>query len=382
MSKFKTPAMDLPPSFSNEFDEQTRLVLAAYLASTSGIIITDSQSPDNPIIFCNKAFERITGYSKEMILGRNCRFLQGQTREQKGRFIIQEALLAEQACIVEMLNYKKDGKAFWNELHISPIKNKDGLTTHYVGVQNDITDRKLRQRQTDEELKQALKLQQEKDDFLSVASHELKTPITSLKAILQILAKKDNTLAAEKAADLINRANDSVDRIKRLVDNLLDSTAHHAGNIKLTKNLFVLAEIINVCCLHIRSKGDFSINVEGDLNLAIRADPDKIGQVLTILVDNAVKYARTSRTITVAITVEDDQAKVSVIDQGIGIPQEKQPYLFQRYFKAESNGFPSSGLGLGLYICAEIIQKHHGDIGVESVEGKGSTFWFTLPLLT
>lgn len=374
--------MDLPPSFSNEFDEQTRLVLAAYLASTSGIIITDGQRPDNPIIFCNEAFERITGYSKEMILGRNCRFLQGQTRDQKARFIIQEALLAEQACIVELLNYKKDGTAFWNELHISPIKNKDGLATHYLGVQNDITDRKLRQRQTDEDLKQALKLQQEKDDFLSVASHELKTPITSLKAILQILAKKDNPLTSDKASDLIKRANDSVDRIKRLVDNLLDSTAHHAGNIKLTKNLFVLAEIINVCCLHVRAKGDFSINVEGDLNLAIRADPDKIGQVLTILVDNAVKYARTSRTVTIAINVADDKAKVSVTDQGIGIPQEKQPYLFQRYFKAESDGFSSPGLGLGLYICAEIIQKHHGDIGVESVVGKGSTFWFTLPLLT
>jgi len=374
--------MDLPPSFSNEFDEQTHLVLAAYLASTSGIIITDSQSPDNPIIFCNEAFERMTGYAKKMILGRNCRFLQGQTRDQKARVIIQEALLAEQACIVELLNYKKDGTAFWNELHISPIKNKHGRTTHYVGIQNDITDRKLRQRQTDEELKQALKLQQEKDEFLSVASHELKTPITSLKAILQLLAKQDNPLTSDKATDLIRRANDSVDRIKRLVDNLLDSTAYHAGNIQLTKNLFVLAEIINVCCLHVRAKGDFSINVEGDLNLAIRADPDKIGQVLTILVDNAVKYARISRTVTVAITVADDQAKVSVTDQGVGISQEKQPYLFQRYFKAENEGFSSSGLGLGLYICAEIIQKHHGDIGVESVVGKGSTFWFTLPLLT
>jgi PAS domain S-box-containing protein len=373
--------MELPSSLSNEFDEQTRLVLAAYLASTSGIIITDRQNPDDPIIYCNEAFEKMTGYSKEMIVGRNCRFLQGQTRDQKDRFIIQEALLANKSCVVELLNYKKDGTAFWNELYISPIKNEDGQVTHYVGIQNDVTDRKLRESQTDKDLKQALKLQQEKDEFLSVASHELKTPITSLKAILQILAKGNDQLRPGKAPDLIRRANDSVDRISRLVNNLLDSSAHNVGDIKLTKVLFKIADIVDHCCIHVRAKGDFCIDIEGDLNLVIKADPNKIGQVLNILVDNAVKYAPGSKVINIAIKVVNDQAKVSVTDHGVGISKLKQPFLFQRYYKADADGFSSSGLGLGLYICAEIMKKHHGDIGVDSEVGRGSTFWFTLPLL-
>lgn len=297
-----------------------------------------------------------------MILGRNCRFLQGQTRDQEGRFAVREALTADRACVVEMLNYKSNGTAFWNELHISPIKNKDGEVTHYVGIQNDVTDRKLRQRQADGDLKQALKLQQEKDDFLSVASHEFKTPVTSLKAILQILAKKNSPQMPDTASVLITRANDSIERIRRLVNNLLDSSAHNGGDIKLTKVLFIIADIVKHCCMHVRARGEFHIDVEGDLQLAVRADPDKIGQVLMILIDNAVKYARSSQLITITITAVGVQAKVSVTDHGIGIHPEKQSYLFQRYYKADV-GFSSPGLGVGLYICAEIIRKHHGEIG-------------------
>jgi PAS domain S-box-containing protein len=153
------------------------------------LIFKCSDGVDNPIIFCNYAFERITGYSQEMILGRNCGFLQGQTRDQSARAFFQNALSSNQPFVVELFNYKRGGTAFWNELYISPIRNITGKVTNYVGIQNDITDPKIRQMQIDGDLKQAKSLQREKDDFLSVASHELKTPITSLKAILQILAK-------------------------------------------------------------------------------------------------------------------------------------------------------------------------------------------------
>jgi signal transduction histidine kinase len=152
------------------------------------------------------------------------------------------------------------------------------------------------------------------------------------------------------------------------------------GNMELTKVLSIIAEIVDQCCLHVRSKGDFTIDVQGDLDLAIIADPDKITQVFTILIDNAVKYTRESRIVTINIGSSRDQAEISVKDHGIGIPKEKQANLFQRYYKANTVETASSGLGLGLYICAEIIKKHHGHIGVDSELGEGSTFWFTIPL--
>jgi len=123
---------------------QTQLLDAAINASKSGIIITDWLQPDNPIIFCNKAFEEMTGYMQEEILAKNCRFLQGTNREQEARYQLQDALKKGEECNVEMTNYRKDGTIFWNELHIAPISDDDGIITHYIGIQNDISQRKKR----------------------------------------------------------------------------------------------------------------------------------------------------------------------------------------------------------------------------------------------
>jgi two-component system phosphate regulon sensor histidine kinase PhoR len=163
---------------------QTQLLDAAINASKNGIIITDWLQPDNPIIFCNKAFEDMTGYVQEEILGKNCRFLQGKDREQKARYILEDALKKGEACNVELANYHKDGTIFWNELHIAPIKDNSGQITHYIGIQNDISQRKKKEITLRLELEKSQKIQILKDEFISIASHELKTPITSLKAII------------------------------------------------------------------------------------------------------------------------------------------------------------------------------------------------------
>ena len=123
-------------------EKNFKLLTMAMDASISGIVITDNQLPDNPIIYCNTSFERISGYQRSEIIGRNCRFLQGDDRLQSEREKIRDAVKEGKATIVEIRNYKKDGSLFWNELYISPIKDETGAVTHYIGVQNDITRRK------------------------------------------------------------------------------------------------------------------------------------------------------------------------------------------------------------------------------------------------
>ena len=118
------------------------IYLKALNSATSGIIITDNKLPDNPIIYCNKAFEKISGYTYNEIIGHNCRFLQAQDRSQEERRILREAVKENRECIIEIRNYKKNGSLFWNELIISPVTNDAGETTHFIGVQNDITYRK------------------------------------------------------------------------------------------------------------------------------------------------------------------------------------------------------------------------------------------------
>ena len=127
------------------------IYLQALNSAKSGIIITDNRQPDNPIIYCNKSFEEITGYLHNEIIGHNCRFLQAQDRTQPEREMIKDAVKNGKECHLEIRNYRKNGTLFWNELIISPVRNKEGEVTHFIGVQNDITDRKKAENELREE---------------------------------------------------------------------------------------------------------------------------------------------------------------------------------------------------------------------------------------
>jgi two-component system CheB/CheR fusion protein len=266
----------------------------------------------------------------------------------------------------EIREKSKDGMYRWHLVRMRPITDENGKVRLWVGTATDI-----------QELKQ---LQQQKDDFISIASHELKTPVTTLKASLQVMDKMKNNPSPDKFADMIGRANKSMNRVTTLIEDLLNVSKFSQGQFILNKKTFSVSKIVNDCCNHFRTIGPHHINVTGDMELQVSADADRIEQVLVNFINNAIKYAPKSNEIVVHIERTAFHAKVSVIDHGPGIPPEKVPRLFDRYFRAENPGYHSSGLGIGLYICAEIIKKHQGEIGVETELGKGSSFWFMLPL--
>jgi two-component system, chemotaxis family, CheB/CheR fusion protein len=258
---------------------------------------------------------------------------------------------------------KFKGKAYFNT---------DGLVYRLVGTSVDITVQKILDQSTKELLKK-------KDDFMSIASHELKTPITALKAALQLLNRmKENP--NKMLGNLIVQANKSMERVTTLIENLLNTNKLNEGQLHLNKTSFTIAQMVADCCQHIRIGGVYSIIADGDKELMVYADADRIDQVVINFVNNSIKYAPGSKEIHISIEKVNNMAKVSVRDNGPGIPAEKLPYLFDRYYRADSSGMQYSGLGLGLYISAEIIKRHNGKIGVDSEIGKGSIFWFTLPL--
>jgi PAS domain S-box-containing protein len=261
---------------------------------------------------------------------------------------------------------RTDGEYRWHLLRMVPIKDGDGQVDYWLGTATDIHDLKL--------------LQQQKDDFISIASHELKTPITSLKASLQLLDRMKDQPSPVMLPKLVEQANKSIDKVSTLVEDLLNSSKANAGQLHLNPSNFVISQVVQDCCNHVRSEGKFEIVTTGEMELQVYADSERIDQVMVNLVNNAVKYAANSREIQVHITREQDMARVTVTDQGPGIPAEKLPHLFERYYRVDSSGKQISGLGLGLYISAEIIRKHGGQIGVESELGKGAAFWFTLPV--
>lgn len=259
-----------------------------------------------------------------------------------------------------------DGTVKWIRAQGNVYHDDDHRPMKVLGTILDITEFK--------------RLQQQKDDFISIASHELKTPITTLKASLQLLErlkhKPDNTLLPK----LIEQSNRSMNKISELVEDLLNVSRMNEGEIRLDKTTFKISDILNECCNHIRVSGTHELIFEGDEELEVRADEHRIDQVIVNFVNNAVKYAPDSPLIYLLAERRGNMAWVAVKDLGSGIPFEKQALLFDRYYRADSSGVQVSGLGLGLYISAEIINRHKGQIGVESEPGKGSTFWFTLPL--
>lgn len=259
---------------------------------------------------------------------------------------------------------RSDGLYRWHLLRIMPIKDAHGALQLWVGTATDIEELRL--------------LQQQKDDFISIASHELKTPLTSLKAALQLLYRMKDSPSATMSP-MIVMANKSLDKVNILVEDLLYASKVNQGQLHVEPQTIILADVIRDSCNFIRSEGVYDLQTEGDLNAEVYADPVRIDQILTNFITNAVKYAPASKLIKIVLKKTQGMVKVSVIDQGPGIPAEKQRFLFDRYYRANNSGSQYTGLGLGLFICSEIIKAHHGNIGVTSEVGKGSAFWFSLP---
>jgi PAS domain S-box-containing protein len=271
------------------------------------------------------------------------------------------------------------GKLFYEVRVVHPDES-----VHWIRVQGSVYydnhKQPIRILGTLLDITQVKRLEQQKDDFISIASHELKTPITSLKASLQLLEKLEDNPTSPIVPKLIEQSLKSMGKVSTLVDDLLNVSRSRDSQLQLNKSTFNIAELLEGCCNHVRIAGKHTLTIKGDRSIRINADEHAIDQVIVNFVNNAVKYAPDSLEIFMNIESLGDKVKISVQDTGPGVPIEKVPYLFDRYYQAQPAGFNNSGLGLGLYISSEIIRKHGGEIGVDSVIGEGSTFWFTLPL--
>jgi two-component system phosphate regulon sensor histidine kinase PhoR len=260
-----------------------------------------------------------------------------------------------------------NGQRFYISINAAPLHDQHGTLIGGVGTFMDVTTRR--------------KISQQKDEFISIASHELKTPLTSLKASMQLLTRIVNTdPVSDKVPEFIEKANKNLSKILYLTEDLMNVSKIQHGQLPLNKTNFNLSKLINECCTHVKADGSYKFVLDGDNDVEVYADYQRIDQVVVNLVNNAVKYAPKSKTIKFEVLKLDGFVQVSVQDFGIGISPEKLPHLFDRYYRVDPSGIQFSGLGLGLYISSEIIERHNGEIGVNSIEGQGSKFWFTLPL--
>ena len=252
-------------------------------------------------------------------------------------------------------------------INAAPLFDAEGNLTGGIGTFMDVTSRRM--------------ITQGKEDFISIASHELKTPVTALKASLQLLQRSHDRLPPESRAKLLDQSIKSLDKLSGLINSLLDTSRIEQGQLKLDKRPFTVSELFDDCCSNFSQITSQEIIFQGDISELVVADNQQIGQVMINFITNAIKYAPESRQIIItAKKVSDHEIKISVKDQGPGIPKEKLEHLFKRYYRTNYQGQRFTGLGLGLFISGDIIKEHGGKVGVESEEGQGSEFWFTLPI--
>jgi len=234
---------------------------------------------------------------------------------------------------------------------------------------------------TSRDISQRVELERRKDEFISIASHELKTPVTSIKAYAQYLRTRFQRAGDEQSSQLLEKMDHQLNKLTVLISDLLDVTKIEAGKLQMHKEYFDLtlltAEIVEELQ---RTTDTHTISLTGHVARKLYGDKDRVGQVIINFLSNALKYSPDGNEVKVRLSASATHAKVSVQDHGIGIPPDKQRKIFSRFFRVDGNKqetFP--GLGLGLFISAQIIRRQKGKIWVESEAGKGSTFCFTLP---
>lgn len=337
------------------------------MAEGVGIIDVTGQ-----MVYANAMAENILGLNKEQIRKRTFDDVRWQNLRLDGSPLPEEehpmAIMMRTGLPIydqEIAVQPPEGERLYISINAAPIFDEDGQLTGGIGTFMDVTKRR--------------KLMTQKDDFISVASHELKTPVTTLKATLQLITKYQDGQKPELLKKLIGQANKGTEKLNSLITDLLDTNRITEGQLKINKTEFRLAEMLGECCQHIRNVSTHQVILKGDMQILVYADEQQIEQVVVNFVNNAVKYAPDSKEIIVELSRIDHGARISVTDKGPGIPPEKLPHVFDRYYRADHSGIQFSGLGLGLYISAEIIKKHGGQIGVDSLLGSGSTFWFTIP---
>ena len=264
-----------------------------------------------------------------------------------------------------------EGNLQWMLMRGSYIPAYDKMNPTLMGSLIDITERKA--------------FEQQKDEFIGIASHELKTPVTSIKVYTEVLQEMFNEAGDEKSAELMGKMDIQVDRLTGLIQSLLDTTSATEGKLQLQREHFEMDELIRETTeIMQRTAADHRIILELTAGpQPVFADRERIRQVLINLIGNGVKYSPGADKIVIRSSVKDGNVITCVEDYGIGIEDDVQPKVFERFFRAADADISSfQGLGLGLFIAADIIKRHSGTIWVESTKGKGSQFCFTIPLET
>lgn len=348
-----------------ESEDELTLFREILSASSDPILITD---PQMKIVYVNPAWEKMSGYNINEIIGKDVDILEREKTPKKIYQKIWRSLNHNKPYRTEeVIERKKDGSECQVYSSFFPVqKNKRPI--FYVQIQHDITERK--------------RIENQKKEFLATAAHELKTPITTLKLLLNSLSKRVHKIGTtDEISKELGHMDHELNRLTGLINDILDVSRAETGKLHLKPKKIDINDLVQRTVEKIQlvvCRQKITIRKNATRTLVV-ADPDRIEQVIINLLTNASKFSSPQSTIEVSISQKGNLVIVAVRDHGVGIPKKDLPFIFDRFYQSKKH--KSNGFGLGLYIAKQIVLNHRGRIWAESNTGKnkGSIFHFSLP---
>lgn len=335
------------------------------------IVITD---PDGAILYANKGVEKITGFSRDEIYAKKAgdKKLWGGFMGQQFYVNFWKKIKTEKKVFIgEFNNRRKNGQSYIAESQVSPILDENGNVLYFVGIERDIT--------------KAKEIDRMKTEFISLASHQLRTPLSAMKWFLEMLLHGDAGKLTDEQSDFISNIEQSNNRMIELVNSLLNVSRIESGRIIIepteTDLKIIIEEVQKEILVKLQEKKQV-ITLVFEENLPhIPLDQKLIRQVYINLLTNAIKYSPEQTEIKVSVKKEGDMVITQVIDAGFGIPVAEQDHIFNKFFRA-TNAIrkETEGNGLGLYLVKSIVESSGGKVWFTSEAGKGTSFFFSIPL--
>lgn len=339
--------------------EQLAMLSQAIMTINDSVYITDR---DQNIKFVNSAFCRTYGYISKEIIGNK-----SQDLWDKEESFHSASLYLIKNGSGEFKHRRKDGSIFPVFLSRTIVNDEKRTDINTINIVTDITER--------------VQIDKMKSEFVSTVSHEIRTPLTVMLALSQLLLT-NNTLSEEKLQKYYNTMYTETKRLTNLVNDFLDIQRMESGKQILNKEKICLVDVVEevVSLYEANETHELIVDMDKADYSPIFADAQKMVQLLTNLVSNAIKYSPESREIKIIIRELETEIKVSVVDRGLGIPEDSIPMLFTKFYRVDNSDHRKvGGTGLGLVICKEIVKAHDGNIGVSSKLNEGSEFYFTIP---
>ncbi len=347
--------------------EELHLNRRIFRSVTSGISVANATLPDMPLVYVNPAFEVMTGYSLEEVRGENCRFLQNGETDQPGLTLLREALKAEREVVAILKNYRKDGTSFWNELSLSPIRNRDGVLTHVVGIQMDVSARV----EFEAALRESEKLAAVGRLAASIA-HEINNPLESVMNLLYLARESDDGASMRS---YVLQADKELQRVAQITSQSLRfyKQSTRAMAIRCAE---LLSGVLDIYQGRMENSG-VKLEVRERMAESIVCFESEIRQVLSNLVRNAIDamHGKGGRLIVRSREATEWRGNshgvvLTIADTGSGIGPETMAKLYTAFFTTKGIG----GTGLGLWVSAEIVKRHNGRLRVRSSQKPGKSW--------